>query len=220
MNIISKERYLELQPKAYAITINRTYDFRLHADAVGSSRINEYGWWLKKGLDKTLIEILEIAKAEPYGDINSFYCEDTHSRMFFYFYDLPTIIYFENNEETRNLLPVLRPGSYIFAIDDNDGVNEYDNPEERSREFTEYQKTMSEIGVQDIVRIVNRLSTISPMVSTDPDWENDTNEVIYPFRKVIKELITDDVCPKCGKKLFKSDLPQYTHLCIECDENF
>lgn len=220
MKIISKERFLELQPKSYAITINLTLYFRLYADAPGSSRMNEYGWWLKKDLDKTLIEILEIAKAEPCGDINSSYCEDPHSKMFSYFSELPTIIYFENNEETRSILSVLRPGSYIFAIGDNDGVNEYDNPEKRSCEFTEYQKAMSIIGVQDIVRIVNRLSTISPMVSTDPDWENDTNEVIYPFRKVIKELLTNDVCPKCGKKLFKSDLPQYTHLCIECDENF
>lgn len=27
-------------------------------------------------------------------------------------------------------------------------------------------------------------------------------------------------CPKCGSQLLESDLPQYSYLCFECDENF
>lgn len=27
-------------------------------------------------------------------------------------------------------------------------------------------------------------------------------------------------CPKCGKQLYLSDLPQYDYVCPWCDENF
>lgn len=31
---------------------------------------------------------------------------------------------------------------------------------------------------------------------------------------------TNAKCPKCGKILLMSDLPQYDYVCYECDENF
>ena len=27
-------------------------------------------------------------------------------------------------------------------------------------------------------------------------------------------------CPKCGKQLYTSDIPGYSFVCEECDENF
>lgn len=32
--------------------------------------------------------------------------------------------------------------------------------------------------------------------------------------------LTDEVCPKCGKPLYVSDLCSYPYVCLRCDENF
>lgn len=32
--------------------------------------------------------------------------------------------------------------------------------------------------------------------------------------------LTSEVCPKCGKPLYVSDLCGYKYVCLECDENF
>jgi predicted nucleic acid-binding Zn-ribbon protein len=37
---------------------------------------------------------------------------------------------------------------------------------------------------------------------------------------VFKKITTSKRCPKCGKILYLSDLPQYDYVCTECDENF
>ena len=37
---------------------------------------------------------------------------------------------------------------------------------------------------------------------------------------VIEKITTNKKCPKCGKILYLSDLPQYDYVCTECDENF
>ena len=37
---------------------------------------------------------------------------------------------------------------------------------------------------------------------------------------VIEKITTNKRCPKCGKTLYLSDLPQYDYVCTECDENF
>lgn len=47
----------------------------------------------------------------------------------------------------------------------------------------------------------------------------DFNQECYAYTFMVLEQ-TDKSCPKCGKKLFKSDLPDYDYLCAECDENF
>lgn len=37
---------------------------------------------------------------------------------------------------------------------------------------------------------------------------------------VIEKITTSKRCPKCGKILYLSDLPQYDYVCTYCDENF
>ena len=37
---------------------------------------------------------------------------------------------------------------------------------------------------------------------------------------LLKEIETDAICPRCGSKLFCSDLSDYDFVCISCDENF
>lgn len=37
---------------------------------------------------------------------------------------------------------------------------------------------------------------------------------------ILKKFRTDRVCPKCGKLLYLSDLPEYDYLCTDCKENY
>ena len=98
--------------------------------------------------------------------------------------------------------------------------NEFDNPKQSTQNYIDFCNEIRQLSLPDIVRISNRLASLSALVSTEPEFEDATNEVLYPLRKIIDTLIVDEKCPKCGKQLFKSDLPQYDFVCVECDENF
>lgn len=36
----------------------------------------------------------------------------------------------------------------------------------------------------------------------------------------MKPFKTNAICPKCGKLLHTTDIPEYAFVCLECDENF
>ena len=36
----------------------------------------------------------------------------------------------------------------------------------------------------------------------------------------MKTFKTNAICPKCGKQLLTTDIPDYAFVCLECDENF
>lgn len=57
------------------------------------------------------------------------------------------------------------------------------------------------------------LSDTSVLLITDGQGENE----VY-----LQECygLTNEVCPKCGSQLYVSDLCQYQHVCLKCDENF
>lgn len=41
------------------------------------------------------------------------------------------------------------------------------------------------------------------------------------YYRIIERLkCTKQKCPRCGAFLYESDLPEYTYLCKDCDENF
>lgn len=40
------------------------------------------------------------------------------------------------------------------------------------------------------------------------------------FKENLKRFQTDKKCPKCGKTLYLSDLPEYDYLCTDCQENY
>lgn len=45
-------------------------------------------------------------------------------------------------------------------------------------------------------------------------------ECIKEMDKVLNGLKCSAKCPRCGKDLYLSDLPQYAYVCYHCDENF
>jgi len=40
------------------------------------------------------------------------------------------------------------------------------------------------------------------------------------IHSIIKSITTEKKCPRCGKTLYCSDLPEYDYVCVECNENF
>lgn len=45
-------------------------------------------------------------------------------------------------------------------------------------------------------------------------------ELLGEIDRYISRFSTEAICPRCGKRLFLSDLPQYAYVCYDCDENF
>ena len=39
-------------------------------------------------------------------------------------------------------------------------------------------------------------------------------------KKTLIPIKTKKICPRCAKRLFTSDIPEYSYLCTNCDENF
>ena len=53
-----------------------------------------------------------------------------------------------------------------------------------------------------------------PEVAEEMEWRCDELE------RMLKLYQTKVHCPRCGKILYLSDLPQYDYLCVNCEENF
>ncbi len=98
--------------------------------------------------------------------------------------------------------------------------NEYDNLVTRTRNYYESQMAVSGIELSNIVRLVEFVHELSMKVPEDDAVLKNFDEVVNPFIEVVRKCRTDKLCTKCGKTLYKSDLPQYDFVCFNCDENF
>lgn len=47
-----------------------------------------------------------------------------------------------------------------------------------------------------------------------------SGELLEEIDRYINRFSMDARCPRCGRRLFLSDLPQYAYVCYDCDENF
>ena len=47
-----------------------------------------------------------------------------------------------------------------------------------------------------------------------------SEDLLGEIDRYISRFSADALCPRCGKRLFLSDLPQYAYVCYDCDENF
>lgn len=52
------------------------------------------------------------------------------------------------------------------------------------------------------------------------EYEDDDSKREKLKEELVKEYGTNKKCPKCGDILLKSDLKEYSYLCLECNENF
>lgn len=227
MKLLSRKEYLKLAlEESYGVqkADNKVYliadtENNENEKALYPVRIEEFSHWeLRNG--ECLREGTMRLRGEMCGGITfNEESENAHEELLKYLNN-PIIIYAENDLETQDILKVIPDGDYIIVIGDEAPINEFDSPTTRSKNYMAYRKAISSLSVQDVVKAVNRLATVSAMVSDEPEWEDATNDVLYPFQIVIGKLLVGKQCPKCGKELFRSDLPQYDYLCIECNENF
>lgn len=91
---------------------------------------------------------------------------------------------------------------------------------ESMKNFNEYQETMEQLSITDIVRAVDYINELSQFIPVNNEVLDYMEDITEPLMNVINGCRTDKECPRCGCCLFKSDLPQYDYVCAECDENF
>lgn len=84
---------------------------------------------------------------------------------------------------------------------------------EQTENYCKFQKALlRHIGVPELKRICDCLSGNGD--------EEDVASVMSTLVNCLMEIKTNERCPRCGNPLYLSDLPQYTYVCAECEENF
>ena len=85
---------------------------------------------------------------------------------------------------------------------------------ESTSQYQEYLRRRGGLDSFLIKLLVQTRAAVSPGASGIP------GELIGEIDRYISRFSTDAVCPRCGKRLFLSDLPQYAYVCYGCNENF
>ena len=84
----------------------------------------------------------------------------------------------------------------------------------RAEYMVDAEETMNYLHFEHAV--LNRIS-VADLVAFDDGTDECFDYVMHEIRKDIE---TDKECPRCGSKLYCSDLPEYDYVCVECEENF
>lgn len=91
---------------------------------------------------------------------------------------------------------------------------------ENTKNFKECQEAMKKLSIVDVVKAVDYINELSQFIPCENEVLDYMDDITEPLMDIIEECRTDKECPHCGCFLFKSDLPQYDYVCVECDENF
>ena len=77
-------------------------------------------------------------------------------------------------------------------------------------------KLTSMIDISDLEYVVKALKDQSDPIEADISRMAATKTL----EEILRRMQTDKKCPRCGKTLCLSDLPEYDYLCTDCQENF
>ena len=99
-------------------------------------------------------------------------------------------------------------------------INEFDNDNDRTKNFCIHRETMQTISICDVVKVYDYINLISRFIPQENDVLDDIESIQRPLLEIINKLRSERECPHCGGLLFLSDLPQYDFVCPLCDENF
>ncbi len=230
MKILSKQRYFDLASEN-CFAVKKSYgNIYLIADIEKKEndgakflyRIEEYPHWILPD-GKSLLEGFMQLRDEKCGGITfNEDCENAHNELLGYLSEeelvvsQPVIIYASNDLETTDILKLIPDGCYIVVIGDEESVNEFDNPENRTPNFMDYKRQMSKICISDVYNVLSTMQRLE-----ENGILSDAVETSFgSLKEIMNNLKTGEKCSKCGSDLYKSDLPQYDFYCIECDENF
>lgn len=89
-----------------------------------------------------------------------------------------------------------------------------------TKNFMEHQNRINQLSIVDIKRAYDAYTGLITELKMSAKDEEYAMEEVEELASAIKDLETNVKCPRCGSKLFKSDLPQYEYVCSDCDENF
>ena len=90
----------------------------------------------------------------------------------------------------------------------------------RTKNFEECQEVMKGLSIIDLVKAIDYFHMLRTLLPDTNEVLDDFNDILEPLNKVALACRADKMCPHCSSYLFKSDLPQYDYVCIDCDENF
>lgn len=111
-------------------------------------------------------------------------------------------------------------------VEDEYGVNEFDNSTDASENYKKANKILSNVDVTTVAKACSAISTLISNMNIGADYDmllSEINEKVADILNIGRALKTygkKKKCPKCGKQLYLSDLPQYDYVCPWCDENF
>ncbi len=83
-----------------------------------------------------------------------------------------------------------------------------------------FEEAKCDLGVVDIVNALDYIRTIVKYVPYESKLKDCYEDVIRPLERFAKACLTDSVCPKCGRRLYVSDLEDYEYVCAYCNENY
>lgn len=90
---------------------------------------------------------------------------------------------------------------------------EGDDPEITSQ-YQEYLRRRGGLDSYLIKLLAQTRAAVSPGATGIPE------DLLGEIDRYISRFSTEALCPRCGKRLFLSDLPQYAYVCYDCDENY
>ena len=94
------------------------------------------------------------------------------------------------------------------------------NKDDTEENYIRQKIHLSNLSIQDIIKVTDYINQLASFTSSNNEVLDCLEEIQAPLIEVIKKCKTDKVCPHCGNSLYLSDLPQYSYVCPECDENF
>ena len=86
--------------------------------------------------------------------------------------------------------------------------------------YERFQEAKCDLSVGDIVNAFDYIQALMRYVPQDSALREYYEDVIKPLEELVRTCLTDTVCPKCGRKLYLSDVEDYEYVCSYCDENF
>lgn len=77
-------------------------------------------------------------------------------------------------------------------------------------------------GLKEMVDLSDIEETVKVLRDKTDTFESKMSKEVMAgtFENILNRLKTDKKCPRCGKILYLSDLPEYDYLCTDCRENY
>lgn len=187
-----------------------------HIEHVDDFGMGELVFWIEvTDIPKQLVEQAKMIDGKNYSEDCFGICAGANDGEYYICKDSSdSELYYVDNNGDKHWL------KYVLSEAERNEVFEFCKCENGTQNFKECQATMKELSVADLVRAIDycyKLQEIFP--DTNEIWD-EFDDVLEPLKEIASICRTYKQCPHCGSYLFKSDLPQYDYVCVDCDENF